>query len=268
MAPMLTAGASVGPPSAVAAGAGGGARKPPTMLGVLSGMLECTVCFERPPANIYQCTEGHLLCQDCWSRLQGPDAGCPTCSSVLGQIRCRFAEEARDRLLPVKGGAPSVALSPARAKLPAMSRQSNIKKAADKIGVSLGDLRGTMAREGVGLIEAVILSARSKVREGIEDAGGVDRYETVRRKPNPPTPNSVKSPKRAGTHGPAARAEEAGPAARGGAATAPVAGTAAAARPDGSGVGPSPRAKEAAKFVKPQRPPPRTGGGAVREVSE
>lgn len=51
---MLTAGASVGPPSAVAAGAGGGARKPPTMLGVLSGMLECTVCFERPPANIYQ----------------------------------------------------------------------------------------------------------------------------------------------------------------------------------------------------------------------
>eukprot|EP00001_Collodictyon_triciliatum_P057109 10175_3 len=34
-----------------------------------------------------------------------------------------------------------------------------------------------MAREGVGLMDAVILAARSRVRGEIEDAGGVDGYE-------------------------------------------------------------------------------------------
>jgi len=40
---------------------------------------ECPVCFERlaPPAKIYQCTNGHLLCQTCQAKPNIPD--CPYC---------------------------------------------------------------------------------------------------------------------------------------------------------------------------------------------
>ena len=44
-------------------------------------MLECTVCFEAIlEGPIFQCGEGHMLCQSCWNRIYQPSAGCPTCA--------------------------------------------------------------------------------------------------------------------------------------------------------------------------------------------
>jgi len=61
--------------------------KPPSSL---LQMLECPVCLEiafKPP--IFQCPEGHLLCQDCNSRLRD----CPQCGHALMNSRNRTAEE-------------------------------------------------------------------------------------------------------------------------------------------------------------------------------
>jgi hypothetical protein len=104
--------------------------------------------------------------------------------------------------------------------------------------VSLGDLRGTMAREGVGLVEAVILSARSKVREGIEEAGSVSQYEAARRKAQPPAPApGAQSPQRAAAGAKASVLRAA----------------------DGA-------AAPAARFAKPHRPPLRASGTVAREA--
>ena len=55
----------------------------------LMNMLECPVCLDtadRPP--IYQCPEGHLLCESCNHRL----SACPQCSHSLLNSRNRTAE--------------------------------------------------------------------------------------------------------------------------------------------------------------------------------
>ena len=55
----------------------------------LMNMLECPVCLDtadRPP--IYQCTEGHLLCESCNHRL----SACPQCGHSLLNSRNRTAE--------------------------------------------------------------------------------------------------------------------------------------------------------------------------------
>ena len=95
-----------------------------------------------------------------------------------------------------------------------------------------------MAREGVGLVEAVILSARSKVREGIEEAGSVSQYEAARRKAQPPAPApGAQSPQRAAA----------------GAQTSELRAADGAAAP-------------AARFAKPHRPPPRASGTLARKA--
>ena len=55
----------------------------------LMNMLECPVCLDtadRPP--IYQCPEGHLLCENCNQRL----STCPQCGHSLLNSRNRTAE--------------------------------------------------------------------------------------------------------------------------------------------------------------------------------
>ena len=55
----------------------------------LMNTLECPVCLDtadRPP--IYQCPEGHLLCENCNQRL----ANCPQCGHALLNSRNRTAE--------------------------------------------------------------------------------------------------------------------------------------------------------------------------------
>ena len=90
----------------------GGPKAPPWEN--LMKMLECTVCFEMMEGSIFQCEQGHCLCSVCYGRLAvREDTGCPTCSAVLGQIRCRFAEEVREYASPL----PSP-LSPLPSPLP------------------------------------------------------------------------------------------------------------------------------------------------------
>ena len=148
-------------------------------------MIECTVCFDSIGGPIYQCSEGHLLCSLCWGRLYKPNAGCPTCSGVLGNIRCRFAESVRDAALSAEPSSPGGTMAGAAGRKPkeppAASRHQAVKKAAEGIGVPMDDLRGIMAREGVGLMEAVILAARTRVKGHIEESGGVDGYEKKKR---------------------------------------------------------------------------------------
>ena len=143
--------------------------------------VECTVCFDSITGPIYQCSEGHLLCSLCWGRLNRPCAGCPTCSGVLGNIRCRFAESIRDAVLHASDPSSPSKVGVEAKKLPSVPRHKAVKVAAERIGVGMEDLRGVMAREGVGLMEAVVLAARSRVKGEIEESGGVDGYEKKKR---------------------------------------------------------------------------------------
>lgn len=41
---------------------------------------ECIVCFELPPAEIFQCSSGHLLCITCWRKItDSQNSVCPSC---------------------------------------------------------------------------------------------------------------------------------------------------------------------------------------------
>jgi hypothetical protein len=40
----------------------------------------------------FQCSDGHILCQECYDRLGGESAPCPCCKLPLGTIRNRLAE--------------------------------------------------------------------------------------------------------------------------------------------------------------------------------
>eukprot|EP00939_MAST-03C_sp_MAST-3C-sp1_P003429 g3429.t1 len=54
-----------------------------------TSILECPVCFEHMMPPIYQCPEGHLICNVCRPKLKK----CPTCRGVLGNIRNRAIEQ-------------------------------------------------------------------------------------------------------------------------------------------------------------------------------
>ncbi|XP_068620039.1 zinc finger TRAF-type-containing protein 1 homolog isoform X2 [Battus philenor] len=51
----------------------------------LGGILCCAVCLDLPPAAVYQCTNGHLMCAPCFThlladaRLRDEAATCPNC---------------------------------------------------------------------------------------------------------------------------------------------------------------------------------------------
>ncbi|CAK1584979.1 unnamed protein product [Parnassius mnemosyne] len=51
----------------------------------LGGILCCAVCLDLPPAAVYQCTNGHLMCAPCFThlladaRLRDEAATCPIC---------------------------------------------------------------------------------------------------------------------------------------------------------------------------------------------
>jgi len=42
------------------------------------GTLECPVCFDVFRQGIYQCPDGHMMCQSCYASLSYPRS-CPTC---------------------------------------------------------------------------------------------------------------------------------------------------------------------------------------------
>ncbi|XP_013162862.1 PREDICTED: cysteine and histidine-rich protein 1 homolog [Papilio xuthus] len=55
----------------------------------LCGILCCAVCLELPPAAVYQCTNGHLMCAPCFThlladaRLRDEAATCPNCRVAI-----------------------------------------------------------------------------------------------------------------------------------------------------------------------------------------
>ena len=57
--------------------------------------LECPICLDtadQPP--IFQCPEGHLICQSCSQHLDA----CPQCGHALMNSRNRTAEELASKL--------------------------------------------------------------------------------------------------------------------------------------------------------------------------
>jgi len=57
--------------------------------------LECPVCFESMMPPIFQCSEGHLICNVCRPKI----TKCPTCRKELGNIRNRALEQCVAKVL-------------------------------------------------------------------------------------------------------------------------------------------------------------------------
>ena len=68
-------------------------------MGIIQDILKCTQCLETVRNQpIFQCEGGHILCTDCYPRVQI----CPICHKELNiRIRCLIAEMLLARLLPV-----------------------------------------------------------------------------------------------------------------------------------------------------------------------
>jgi len=65
--------------------------------------LHCIVCFEFPPGNIFQCGNGHLMCEGCYDQVvDSVKPICPTCRVKLNRekpSRNRFAESVLSSLI-------------------------------------------------------------------------------------------------------------------------------------------------------------------------
>merc|ERR1712098_832732 len=74
----------------------------------LSYILQCPVCLDncKPPLQIWQCREGHILCESCFSRPELKT--CPQCRmSLQGNVsRSRVLEELAMKLFPHKVRTP------------------------------------------------------------------------------------------------------------------------------------------------------------------
>merc|ERR1712098_134358 len=74
----------------------------------LSNILQCPVCLDtcKPPLQIWQCREGHILCESCYSRRELKS--CPQCRmSLQGNVsRSRVLEELAIKLFPHKVRTP------------------------------------------------------------------------------------------------------------------------------------------------------------------
>ena len=58
---------------------------------------ECPICFNeiRPHEKIYQCQSGHILCEECFSKIKERTKICPSCKVEIASspIRCRALEK-------------------------------------------------------------------------------------------------------------------------------------------------------------------------------
>ena len=55
----------------------------------LQELVECPVCLKVPKSPIYQCKNGHVICDDCNKRVEE----CPTCRLPKENIRALLAEK-------------------------------------------------------------------------------------------------------------------------------------------------------------------------------
>ena len=72
---------------------------------------ECPICFEEmlTPRKIFQCSQGHLLCENCFKKVSDSTKVCPFCKTdvVTTPIRNRALEEAIENEARKDIGAPS-----------------------------------------------------------------------------------------------------------------------------------------------------------------
>ena len=70
-------------------------EQPSEELREIARELECPVCMNVAKPPIYQCEEGHIICQQCKPNLEN----CPSCNKKYSEptIRCRFAEKLSDK---------------------------------------------------------------------------------------------------------------------------------------------------------------------------
>ena len=66
----------------------------------LRDVVECPVCLKTPKcgAPIFQCRNGHIICRECYKRVE---TNCPVCRVLLytnTKIRCISAEKIIERL--------------------------------------------------------------------------------------------------------------------------------------------------------------------------
>lgn len=65
-------------------------------------ILDCPLCCESFRGKVWQCAEGHVLCDKCRSQLPEPKK-CPSCRKMLGSIRNRVLEDlSKDAPLPCR----------------------------------------------------------------------------------------------------------------------------------------------------------------------
>ncbi|XP_023211682.1 E3 ubiquitin-protein ligase Siah1-like [Centruroides sculpturatus] len=55
----------------------------------LANLLMCPICYSQAQTPVYQCTNGHIVCSDCRSRI----TNCHTCREPLGHIRSLIVEQ-------------------------------------------------------------------------------------------------------------------------------------------------------------------------------
>jgi len=93
----------------------------------LSNILQCPVCLDncKPPLQIWQCREGHILCESCFSRPELKT--CPQCRmSLQGNVsRSRVLEELAMKLFPHKVKTPRK-LFPHKVKTPRQSYRNHL----------------------------------------------------------------------------------------------------------------------------------------------
>ena len=66
------------------------------MIAKIAKVFNCPVCLTLPACDIYQCNEGHLICKDCYTKLNSKSpTSCPTCRTTMPRvpIRNRAAEQ-------------------------------------------------------------------------------------------------------------------------------------------------------------------------------
>ena len=65
----------------------------------IENICECTVCLSLPLCDIYQCSQGHLVCKDCHDKMVldkiPRPIHCPTCREKMPNppFRNRIAEQ-------------------------------------------------------------------------------------------------------------------------------------------------------------------------------
>lgn len=52
-------------------------------------VLDCSICFDPLTIPVYQCSNGHIACSSCCTKLRNR---CPSCCEKIGHIRCRAIE--------------------------------------------------------------------------------------------------------------------------------------------------------------------------------